>query len=313
MAKVDYKALKAGGFMRQVQKDCFSMRIRSVGGQIGAEQLKKVYEIAQDYGQGYVHLTSRQGIEIPFIKLEDVETVKSELAKAGLEPGACGPRVRTVTACQGSAICPSGLIDTSALAKELDARYFAKDLPHKFKLAVTGCGNNCLKAEENDLGIKGGMQPVWDKSTCSLCGLCEVICPGKAIIVSKGDKGDKRDGNLVFTQEKCTNCGKCVKSCPVGAWQGKAGFLIYFGGTFGNQIAVGKQILPIIFSQEKLFSVIDATIAFFAKYARPGERFRSTVERVGWELLEKELLEKELAETVLPEMELAEIVLPEQK
>ncbi|GAB6174918.1 4Fe-4S binding protein [Paradesulfitobacterium aromaticivorans] len=290
MAKVDYKALKAGGFMRQVQKDCFSMRLRSVGGQIGAEQLKKIYEIAQVYGQGYVHLTSRQGVEIPFIKLKDVETVKDELAKAGLEPGACGPRVRTVTACQGSAICPSGLIDTTALAQELDARYFAKELPHKFKLAVTGCRNNCLKAEENDLGIKGGIQPVWNESRCSFCGLCEAVCPEKAIKVAKEDKGEKADGNLFFEQEKCIYCGKCVKSCPVGAWQGDAGFLIYFGGTFGNQIAVGKQVLPIIFSKEKLYRVIDATMAFFAKYAKPGERFRITLERVGWELLQKELL-----------------------
>lgn len=302
MGKVDYKALKAGGFMRQVQKDCFSMRLRSVGGQIGAEQLNKIYEIARDYGQGYVHLTSRQGVEIPFIKLEDVETVKAELAKAGLEPGACGPRVRTVTACQGSAICPSGLIDTTALAKELDARYFAKELPHKFKLAVTGCSNNCLKAEENDLGIKGGVQPVWNKSRCSFCGLCEAVCPVKAIRVAKEDRADKAvntdngdkannpDGNLFFAQEQCIYCGKCVKSCPVGAWHGKPGFLVYFGGTFGNQIAVGKQILPLIFSKEKLFSVIDATMAFFARYAKPGERFRITLERVGWELLEQELL-----------------------
>ncbi|WP_206812628.1 4Fe-4S binding protein [Paradesulfitobacterium ferrireducens] len=287
MGKVDYKALKAGGFMRQVQKDCFSMRLRTVGGKIGAEQLNKIYEIARDYGQGYVHLTARQGIEIPFIKLEDIETVKAELAKAGLEPGACGPRVRTVTACQGSAICPSGWIDTTALAKELDAKYFAKELSHKFKLAVTGCSNNCLKAEENDFGIKGGVQPVWNESRCSFCGLCEAVCPVKAIKVAK------EDGNLFFDQEQCIYCGKCVKSCPVSAWHGKSGFLVYFGGTFGNKIAVAKQILPLISSKEKLFSIIDATMGFFAKYAKPGERFRVTLERVGWELLEQELREIE--------------------
>lgn len=293
--------------MRQVQKDCFSMRIRTAGGHIGAEQLKKVYEIAQEYGQGYVHLTSRQGIEIPFIKLEDVEAVKVELAKAGLEPGACGPRVRTVTACQGNAICPSGLIDTTALAKELDARYFAKELPHKFKFAVTGCGNNCLKAEENDFGIKGGIQPVWDKSQCSFCGLCEAVCPVKAIQVTKGDQRANTDGDLVFDQEKCIYCGKCVKSCPVGAWRGQNGFLIYLGGTFGNQIAVGQHVLPVIFTKEKLFRVIDATLVFFAKYARPGERFRVTLERVGWELLkavlEAELQDPEEQETKVQKME----------
>lgn len=298
--------------MRQVQKDCFSMRIRSVGGQIGAEQLKKVYEIAQDYGQGYVHLTSRQGIEIPFIKLADIETVKDELAKAGLEPGACGPRVRTVTACQGSAICSSGLIDTTALAKELDARYFAKELPHKFKLAVTGCRNNCLKAEENDLGIKGGIQPVWDEGKCSFCGLCKAVCPVKAIQVAKG--WANADGDLVFDREKCIYCGKCVKSCPADAWQGKTGFLIYFGGTFGNQITIGRQVLPIIFSKEKIFRVIDATLAFFANYARPGERFSVTIERVGWEMLrtwlETELQKIELLET---EQQILGAELPEQK
>lgn len=283
MGKVDNKSLKTTGFIRQVQKDCFSMRLRVVGGQISAEQLKKVYEIAQVYGKGYIHLTSRQGIEIPFIKLEDIDIVKSELGKAGLEPGASGPRVRAVTACQGIAICPNGLIDTTELAKELEKRYSAKDLPHKFKLGVTGCRNNCLKAEENDLGIKGGIQPTWEKMNCSFCGLCEAVCPGKAIKVDKGE------GSLVFVEEKCIHCGKCEKSCPLGAWQGKAGFLIYFGGTLGKQILTGKQFLPLIFEKEELFRLIDATLAFFAKYGNPRERFRRTIERVGWGRLEMEL------------------------
>ena len=50
-------------------------------------------------------MTSRQGIEIPFIKVEDINVVKEKLAKGGVGTGVCGPRVRTVTACQGSEIC----------------------------------------------------------------------------------------------------------------------------------------------------------------------------------------------------------------
>ena len=87
--------------------------------------------------------------------LQEIPLVKEELAKGGVGTGVCGPRVRTVTACQGSEVCPSGCIDTYTLAKELDARYFGRELPHKFKFVVTGCQNNCLKAEENDVGIKG--------------------------------------------------------------------------------------------------------------------------------------------------------------
>lgn len=122
--KVDYAALKKGGFMRQKQKGCFSLRIAVVGGNLTAENIKTVAEVSEKYGHGYVHITSRQGIEIPFIKVEDINVVKEELAKGGVGTGVCGPRVRTVTACQGSEICPSGCIDTYTLAKELDARYF---------------------------------------------------------------------------------------------------------------------------------------------------------------------------------------------
>lgn len=74
--KVDYAALKNGGFMRQKQKGCFSLRIAVVGGNLTAENIKTVAEVAEKYGHGYVHMTSRQGIEIPFIKVEDINVVK---------------------------------------------------------------------------------------------------------------------------------------------------------------------------------------------------------------------------------------------
>ncbi len=283
MAEVDYKELIKGGFMRQIQKDCFSLRLRIVGGQIQANQLQKVTEIAQKYGNGYIHMTSRQGIEIPFIKPTDVEIVKKELNKVGLQPGASGPRVRTITACQGGNICPSGLIDTTSLAKELDDRYFAKELPHKFKIGVTGCKNNCLKAEENDLGIKGGVKPLWLRKACNYCRLCEAICPIQAIKVQKNNQ------EVTLDEGKCNNCGKCVKSCPVQAWNGENGFIISFGGLFGNRIAIGEELFPLVSSKEQIFKVIDKTLEFFQKYGKKSERFRNTLDRVGWEVFEKEL------------------------
>ena len=116
----DYATLKKGGFMKQRQKDRFSLRLSIVGGQVSAEQLAVITEVAKQYGHGYVHLTSRQSIEIPYIKLEDVDKVKDALAEGGVAPGVCGPRVRTITACQGDAVCPNGCIETEELAKELN-------------------------------------------------------------------------------------------------------------------------------------------------------------------------------------------------
>ncbi len=285
MAQVDYKALKKAGLMRQVQKDRFSMRLRAVGGRVSGEQLAKIKEVADRYGQGYVHLTSRQGIEIPFIRLEDIEQVTAELAAGGVLLGACGPRVRTITACQGAAICPDGLIDTAELAADLDARFGGRELPHKFKFGITGCRNNCLKAEENDLGFKGGLKPEWSGEKCNYCGLCAAVCPAAAIAVAR----DAR--TLAFDEDKCVYCGKCAHGCPAVAWSGQSGYILSFGGLFGNRIAAGEELLPIIFEKEKLFPLVEKTLAFFVRHGRPGERFRDTVERVGWDALRKELTE----------------------
>jgi anaerobic sulfite reductase subunit C len=286
MTQVDYKALKKIGLMTQIQKDRFAMRLKVVGGQVSGPQLAKISEIAEKYGKGYVHLTSRQGIEIPFIALEDIEAVKAELLAGGLSLGTCGPRVRTITACQGSAICPTGLIDTTALAEDLDQRFGGREAPHKFKFGITGCRNNCLKAEENDLGFKGGLKPEWEKDKCTYCGLCEALCPSQSIQVNHNER------SLAFDEQTCIYCGKCVKGCPVEAWTGQNGYILYFGGLFGNRIATAKQILPIVFEKEELFAIIEKTLAFFSKYGRSGERFRNTIERIGWDVLKKDLADK---------------------
>lgn len=277
--KIDYAALKAGGFMKQKQKGYGSLRLAVIGGNLTAENIKKVAEVAEKYGQGYVHMTSRQGIEIPFIRVEDLAEVKEELAKGGVGTGVCGPRVRTITACQGSEICPSGCIDTYTLAKELDERYFGRELPHKFKFGVTGCQNNCLKTEENDVGIKGGMTVEYKEDACISCGVCIKACREQALSMN--------DGKVEIDESKCNHCARCVKSCPVDAWEGTPGYIVSFGGTFGNHIYKGEELVPIIRDKETLFRVTDAAIDYFETHANKSERFRATLQRLGDEELKE--------------------------
>ena len=283
MGDVDYATLKKGGFMRQKQKNNFSLRLAVVGGTLTAENLKKIAEVAEKYGDGYVHLTSRQGVEIPFIKLEDIDDVKDSLAEGGCKPGVCGPRVRTVTACQGSEICPSGNINTYDIALKLNERYFGRELPHKFKFGVTGCQNNCLKAEENDVGIKGAIDMKWKEDSCINCGLCAKVCRSKAITIE--------DGKVNVDYDKCNFCGRCVKSCPTDAWDAEPAYWVSFGGTFGNAISKGTELVPLIKDEEQLFRVTDAAIQFFDDHANAGERFKFTIDRVGVEELKRVLME----------------------
>lgn len=274
---VNYKELKKGGFMRQKQQNYFSMRLKCVGGHFTAEQLGTIQKVAEKFGKNYVHLTSRQGIEIPFIHVENIDEVKKILVEGGVEVGVCGPRVRTITACQGNEICPSGLIDTQKLANIFEKKFGGRELPHKFKFGFTGCKNNCLKAEENDFGVKGGVKPTWNAENCTFCGVCQAVCPQKIIAV------DKKNKSVTLDEKNCIFCGKCIKSCPSDAWQGENGFVISFGGLYGNKIAVGKNFLPIIFEEEKLFAIVERTLKFFEENAKAGERFRNMLDRVGWE------------------------------
>jgi dissimilatory sulfite reductase (desulfoviridin) alpha/beta subunit len=169
------------------------------------------------------------------------------------------------------------------VAIALDQRYFGRTLPHKFKFGVTGCQNNCLKAEENDVGVKGAMSVRWEKEKCVFCGVCEKVCRQGAV---------KIEGESITLDESlCNHCGRCVKSCPTDSWTGESGYLLSFGGTFGNQIQKGAELLPLIRDQETLFRVTDAAIDFFDQNARPGERFAKTIDRVGWDKLQTALEE----------------------
>lgn len=274
-SKLSSAALKKGGFMAQRQKGYYSLRIRVVGGDLTSEQFQAVARVAEKYGHGYAHLTSRQAIEIPHINVADADEVKAELARGGVEPGCCGARVRTVTACQGCRVCPSGNIDTYDIAKKLDERYYGRDLPGKFKFGVTGCQNNCLKAEENDLGIKGGRRVNWVADACIHCGICAKVCRFDAI----SDDG----ASIVVDYDKCASCGKCAQKCPVDSWESEPVYNLTFGGLFGNHITKGRSVLPPVTSTEQLFRVADATIQWFDDHAKAGDRFKFTLDREGWD------------------------------
>ena len=103
---------------------------------------------------------------------DNIEPLREFLAQNGLETGGTGSKVRPVVSCKGTT-CQYGLIDTFALSEEIHERFYHGyhdvKLPHKFKIAVGGCPNNCVKPDLNDLGIIGQRIPQVDLEKCRGC------------------------------------------------------------------------------------------------------------------------------------------------
>ncbi|MBI5555542.1 MAG: 4Fe-4S dicluster domain-containing protein [Elusimicrobia bacterium] len=289
--EIDLAAFKKIGMIQQKQKEYFAMRLRTVGGDLTAPQLKKISEIAEKYGKGEVHLSTRQGLEIHNVHHTNLEKARLELEPAGIYMGACGPRVRIVVACPGEATCRWGIIDTKILAAELDKKYFREDTPHKFKLSVTGCPHNCAKATENDIGVMGALLPRWIASFCNDCQLCVNICPTKAIERLEDKTAKTKKPGYILRKKKCINCSICTLSCPANSWViAIKGYNLFIGGTMGKIPRLGTILKKLITSKEELHALIEKSLRYYQREGRKKERFGHMIDRIGWVKVKEELL-----------------------
>lgn len=279
----DLAALKKTGMIQQKQKEYFALRLHAVAGDLTSVQMMGIAGVAEKFGRGKLHISTRQGIEIHFVHHSDLETARKELETFGVTMGACGPRVRIITGCPGSQTCRWGIIDTKEIADYLDRTYFREETPHKFKMAVTGCPHNCAKATENDIGVMGGIIPGWSESACNGCGLCVNICPTSAII--------QENNQYLLDSSRCINCSICTSICPAGAWTVvQKGYILWIGGTMGKIPRFAGRLGGLIESREQLYDLIERSITYYRNHGRKKERFGHMIDRIGVENVFKEIL-----------------------
>lgn len=284
----DMARIKGLGFLRdKTTPNCFNCRVITRNGKITAEESIAIAEAAKRFGSGEIAMTTRQTVEIQRIPYENVEPLCAFLASCGLETGGTGPKVRPIVSCKGTT-CVFGLIDTYDLSLAIHERFYQGyhdvKLPHKFKIAVGGCPNNCVKPDLNDLGIIGQRVPVIDESKCRGCKVCQVekACP---VGVAK-----LADGKVTIDPTLCIHCGRCVGKCPFHAVEAEVtGYRITLGGRWGKRSAQGKPLSRIITDRDEVLSVVEKAILLFREQGEPGERFADTVARLGMEKVESEL------------------------
>ncbi len=146
------------GIYEQRTNDTFMMRIRIPAGGITPVQMEKASELSKKYGNGVLHITTRQDVQLHWVKLKDTPEVMFELLKVGLTTkGGGGNTVRNITACYEAGICKSECFNVSPYAIAL-TEHLIKDpksytLPRKFKISFSGCGDDCSNATVNDVGF----------------------------------------------------------------------------------------------------------------------------------------------------------------
>jgi len=123
------------------------------GGICTPAQLRKIADTAEKFGAKALKLTSAQRIAMVGINEGDIDTIWKEL---DMPPGhAIGLCVRSVKICPGTTFCRRGQQDAIGVGLELDTRYHGYQLPSKFKIGVSGCGNSCAESWVKELGLIG--------------------------------------------------------------------------------------------------------------------------------------------------------------
>ena len=306
-------ALKKNAFRVTKERNVTCIRIRVPGGHLEAKYLPVLQEIAEKYGNGTLHITNRQGFEIPGIPFEKMPEVNAALQSIieGLEinqeeEGAGYPAAgtRNIIGCIGNRVCPYGNYDTTALAKRIEKAVFPNDL--HFKIAVTGCHNDCAKVRMHDFGIMGMTLPRFDADRCVSCGACVKKCQKKSTgALTLSNFRPVRD------PKKCIGCGECVLACPNHAWsrsEEKYFRLTLLGRSGKKNPRMGENFVKWI-DEDSIVKIILNTYDYVKEYIDPDapggkEHIGYIVDRTGVE----EFLKWALKDVTLPEI--AEVTKP---
>lgn len=293
---INTKALKKNAFRVTKHRGITALRVRVPGGHLPVQYFATIQKIADEYGNGTVHITTRQGFEIPGIDMKYMKEVNELIQPVieGLEINQIDPNTgypaagtRNVASCVGNNVCPFANYNTTELARRIEKAIFPND--YHVKVAVTGCPNDCIKARMQDFGVLGMTEPQYDSYRCIGCQACVTNCKKRATGALKFE-----NFKVVRDHEKCIGCGECVGKCPTGAWtrsEEKYYKLIIMGRTGKKNPRIAKDFIKWI-DEDSIIKIILNTYDYIHEYIdkdAPGgkEHIGYIVDRTGFQEFRK--------------------------
>ncbi|RLM96478.1 nitrite/sulfite reductase [Haloarcula sp. Atlit-7R] len=150
------------------QESYFMMRLTNCGGVLESDQLRAIGEVARDYakgpaenpefGNGWIDFTTRQSIQLHWLKLEDVPEIWEKLEAVGVSSrSAGGDTMRNISGCPVAGKAEE-FVESRPILDEIqetirDDNDLA-NMPRKFNISVTGCKQGCAQNSINDIGLE---------------------------------------------------------------------------------------------------------------------------------------------------------------
>lgn len=293
---INTKILRKNAFRITKERGKTAVRIRVPGGHLEAKYFEIIQKVAEQYGNGTVHITTRQGFEIPGIYMKNISQVNEMIQPVieGLGINQVDPNggypasgTRNISACVGNRVCPFANYDTTAFAKKIEKAIFPND--YHVKIALTGCPNDCIKSRMHDFGIIGMTEPQYESYRCVNCKACVKNCKKRSADALKFE-----NFKVVRDDEKCIGCGECVDKCPMGAWtrSSKKYFkLTIMGRTGKKNPRLGQDFIKWA-DEESIIKIILNTYDYIDEYIdkdAPGgkEHIGYIVDRTGYQEFKK--------------------------
>ena len=146
------------GLYYQLDHTSHMQRIKIPGGMLSAAQMDTMADVADRYGRGIAHVTTRQDIQIHWVPVDGIIDLYERLLAVGITTrGACADSVRNVTACPYAGTAPDEPFDVAPYCLAIHDYFLFNPLnltlPRKFKIAIEGCKHDCAQGPVNDIGL----------------------------------------------------------------------------------------------------------------------------------------------------------------